>query len=245
MNGQQRRTLPLIVFTEVPISTLVIQLATASATIRLSAAATTFGTRATLYVTLTEPLPTDYQQVSYLESTGTQYINTGYKANYNTSVRTKVMFNETSASQGIYCSRDGSVSSNTYSLFIVNTAFRHDYKSSQTTTSLKTSANTDYEISSNKNVLTINNQVYNTATYTSFSASYNMTLMASTVGGTGLANYLNGRMYYCKIYDNDLLVRDLVPCYRKSDNKPGFYDILNNVFYTNAGTGEFTVGPNV
>ena len=117
--------------------------------------------------------------------------------------------------------------------------------SSQTATSLKTSANTEYEISSNKNILTINNKVYNTATYASFSASYNMTLMASTVGGTGLANYLNGRMYYCKIYDNDLLIRDLVPCYRKSDNKPGLYDIVNNVFYTNAGTGEFAVGPNV
>lgn len=224
---------------------ILLAIATASLHLQASSTASVYGFRASLYVTLTEPLPTDYQQVAYLGTTGTQYINTGYKANYNTSVRTKVMFNETSASQGIYCSRDGSVSSNTYSLFIVNTAFRHDYKSSQTTTSLKTSANTDYEISSNKNVLTINNKVYNTATYTSFSASYNMTLMASTVGGTGLANYLNGRMYYCKIYDNDLLVRDLVPCYRKSDNKPGFYDILNNVFYTNAGTGEFTVGPNV
>ena len=35
----------------------------------------------------------------------------------------------------------------------------------------------------------------------------------------------------------------LVPCYRKSDNKPGMYDIFNGVFYTNQGTGEFAVGP--
>jgi len=33
------------------------------------------------------------------------------------------------------------------------------------------------------------------------------------------------------------------PCYRKSDNKPGMYDLTNGVFYTNAGSGEFIYGP--
>lgn len=41
------------------------------------------------------------------------------------------------------------------------------------------------------------------------------------------------------------VVLHLVPCYRKSDNKPGMYDLINDVFYTNAGTGEFIVGPDV
>ena len=36
---------------------------------------------------------------------------------------------------------------------------------------------------------------------------------------------------------------DLVPCYRKSDSEPGFYDVINNIFYTNVGTGTFGVGP--
>lgn len=33
------------------------------------------------------------------------------------------------------------------------------------------------------------------------------------------------------------------PVYRKADNKPGMYDLVNGVFYTNQGTGEFSVGP--
>ena len=37
----------------------------------------------------------------------------------------------------------------------------------------------------------------------------------------------------------------LIPCYRKSDSEPGFYDVINNVFYTNVGTGTFGVGPDV
>lgn len=38
---------------------------------------------------------------------------------------------------------------------------------------------------------------------------------------------------------------DLVPCYRKADDVIGFYDIVNDVFYTNAGTGTFVKGPDV
>lgn len=38
---------------------------------------------------------------------------------------------------------------------------------------------------------------------------------------------------------------DLVPCYRILDNKPGMYDLVTNTFYTNVGTGEFTVGPDI
>ena len=38
------------------------------------------------------------------------------------------------------------------------------------------------------------------------------------------------------------VVADLIPCYRKSDSEKGFYDTINEVFYGNAGEGEFTIG---
>lgn len=44
--------------------------------------------------------------------------------------------------------------------------------------------------------------------------------------------------------DGDL-VRDFIPCYRKLDNVAGLYDMVNDEFYTNIGTGTFTLGPNV
>lgn len=34
-----------------------------------------------------------------------------------------------------------------------------------------------------------------------------------------------------------------ISCYRKSDRKPGMYDLVNSTFYINQGTGEFTIGP--
>ena len=49
-------------------------------------------------------------------------------------------------------------------------------------------------------------------------------------------------MYNLKITDGTNVIKNFVPCYRKSDNVAGLYDLVNNVFYTNQGTGNFIVG---
>lgn len=41
------------------------------------------------------------------------------------------------------------------------------------------------------------------------------------------------------ITQNNSIAMHLIPYLRLSDNKPGMYDVVNDVFYTNAGTGEF------
>ena len=38
---------------------------------------------------------------------------------------------------------------------------------------------------------------------------------------------------------------NLVPCYRKSDNEIGMYDLVTKTFFTNQGTGSFMKGPDV
>lgn len=60
-----------------------------------------------------------------------------------------------------------------------------------------------------------------------------------TRNGTAIAA---GRIWRAKIWDNDVLVRDMVPAKRDADDVLGMYDIVNDVFYTNAGTGVFTGG---
>ena len=50
------------------------------------------------------------------------------------------------------------------------------------------------------------------------------------------------KLYYCKIWDNGSLVRNFIPC-KNTSGTLGLYDAVNNVFYTNAGTGTFTAGP--
>lgn len=49
----------------------------------------------------------------------------------------------------------------------------------------------------------------------------------------------SGRIYSITIKDSDGIMKyNLVPCYRKSDNEPGFYETVHHVFYANdASTG--------
>jgi hypothetical protein len=47
---------------------------------------------------------------------------------------------------------------------------------------------------------------------------------------------------YCKIWDNQNLIRNFIPCYRKSDGVIGLYDLVEGKFYTNSGIGDFLKG---
>lgn len=58
--------------------------------------------------------------------------------------------------------------------------------------------------------------------------------------------YSKAKLYKLTVIDAaGNIVNQLIPCIRLSDNKPGMYDIVNNNFLVNSGTGEFIVGPNV
>ena len=52
-------------------------------------------------------------------------------------------------------------------------------------------------------------------------------------------------LYYWKIWDDNNLLRDFVPCYRKSDGVIGLYDRVEGKFYTNKGTGTFLKGNDI
>ena len=53
-------------------------------------------------------------------------------------------------------------------------------------------------------------------------------------------------MYSLKLYNNNnTLLRDFIPCYRKSDGVIGLYDKVEGKFYTNQGSGTFLKGSNI
>lgn len=63
----------------------------------------------------------------------------------------------------------------------------------------------------------------------------------------GCMNLTTGNLYYegvvkfsnsFKIYRNETLIRNLLPCYYHGEY--GLWDIINNKFYGNSGTGTIT-----
>lgn len=77
----------------------------------------------------------------------------------------------------------------------------------------------------------------------SFSDSLPFYLFAWRYGDTLRSG--TGRIWGFSMEVGGNLVRDMVPCYRKADNIPGFYDLVSGSFSTNAGTGSFVTGADV
>ena len=53
----------------------------------------------------------------------------------------------------------------------------------------------------------------------------------------------SSKIYSAKLYDNNNLVRNMIPAKRNSDGVLGMYDTVTDTFFTNAGSGTFTAGP--
>ena len=72
-----------------------------------------------------------------------------------------------------------------------------------------------------------------------YTISNNLYLLGQNYKGNYRGNGLKQISYFKYWDNNENLLRDMIPCYRKSDNVIGMYDKVSNTFLTNAGTGTF------
>lgn len=193
-------------------------------------------------------LPVEYQQVEYIESTGTQYIDTGIKTNTTTSrYETKISPSLVSGAMCIFGTRNSSsTNQSSMNVFVIDGTFRLDWLYGAMGNSVKNiSSNTEYTISITRGLATINNVNYVSGENTSIDSSYTFYVGNLNNAGSVYSKGFSGKIYYSKLYNNNILVFDGVPCYRKSDNEIGMYDLVSNTFFTNAGKGTFTAGAEI
>ena len=200
-----------------------------------------------LYAQWLSFVPLEYQVVEYLESNGKQYIDTQYYPNSTTSVESKFMFNEikdTSSPFGVrevnQTQRQFLISvTNNNVLWIVNGINNLSFNN------LSIVNNKDYTIKVTPTEAFWNGNKISDLNAEKAKIQERSMYMFGRNTMTGFANPLYGKIYYLKIYENADLTKYFVPCYRKSDNIAGMYEVIGNKFYTNNGTGEFTVGADV
>lgn len=77
-----------------------------------------------------------------------------------------------------------------------------------------------------------------------FGSGKNITIFALNQDG-GVTQFGKVRLYYFKLYYDEVLVRDYIPAYRKKDGKAGLYDLVNKQFYIYGGNDNFIKGPDV
>lgn len=198
----------------------------------------------------TSILPSGYTQVDYIESYGTEYIDTEYIPTINDSIEAKFSSSLTSGDKNLYGCRI-STNGEDYTIWTnisTGKGIAVHFPITQTT---KRDTGWFYtgNIIDNPVVLKVtpeycyvNNEIKYTFTdtrtpYTGTRTAYIFGQNYNTPSYRGLY-----KLYYFKIWQGDELKRNYIPCYRNSDNVVGMYDLVNNVFYTNQGTGAFTYG---
>ena len=192
-------------------------------------------------VTPSSRLPEGYTEVQYIQSTGTQWVDTGFKPNQNTRVKMDcnvIRFNSTD--MFLFGAR----------IAARNTAFgiAADDDNTQWWTFFGNGQGNPHgtcigkhTIDFNKNTLSLDGNVFSFDS-TSFQSAYNLLLFASITNGNVDSQRGQMAVYSCQIYDNGNLIRDFVPCVDPTGNA-GLYDLVSGKFYGNSGTGVFLAGP--
>ena len=190
-------------------------------------------------------LPSGYTRLEYIESTGTQYIDTGFIPNQDTRIDMVVYpTSVVDAGGGAGFVPYGSAqayNSRAFECYTVSAQYEFNYG-----TTYKNIGNAvigqKVAITHNKNnvSLSINDgQLLTTSfIYSSFTTPYTMTLF-----GTHRSSVLCGqqKIYSCQIRDNGHLIRNFIPC-KNTNGVVGLWDDVNSSFYSNAGSGTFIAG---
>ena len=191
-----------------------------------------------------------YKPMHYVENPSNQkaYINTNYYPNNNTKLILKAQIN-LSQSVGdwpMIFEAHKTFETQMFRLCIPkstgNCSYGFGNNKQAATTKYIYSGNT-YIIELSQNGLYVNEQkVYNTPQQAAFTCPTPLLLgcgYANTTTSPELNFSMAYKLYWCKIYESGLLVRDYVPVKRISDNKYGVYDQVNNTF-TKATNKEYT-----
>jgi hypothetical protein len=191
-------------------------------------------------------LPPEYTQLEYIESTGTQYIDTGVVQDIlNFWVDMDVSF----ANPNGRCLFGVSGSSPLYfgraqgGRFEMNQAYTSLYSGQNKRVNLQWGKDPN----SNKMKLSVvvDGQTESLfSTQNGFIRNNNFVVFGNNSGD--IIDYiLKGKIYFAKIYKNNILVFNGIPVQHNSDNAVGMYDTISGQFFTNAGTGNFIAGPDV
>lgn len=191
----------------------------------------------------TRILPEEYQQLEYIITDGFQTIDTNYKPNNNTRIITKFQYASATTDNSQYNTLFGIFSSSISDVAYNIRQFDYGYTRASYNTSrdiiLDQSLNNSnlHVVDFNKNLLYLDGNLLKTFNEGVFQANTNLFIFndRKNIESTGKTGG-KMKMYYFIIYENNNIVRNFIPCYRKSDNTIGLYDLINNSFYTNSNT---------
>ena len=185
-----------------------------------------------------------YTRLEYLESSGTQYIDTGIMSGINIQVQAKFgKISDTFTRYGIIVGANQN-----YQALVSRTTpntYYSSLKDSYTGYAMIPVTADVFEFTFNtpEHKVIVNDSIYNLPIIDDFVSDKIGLFNWIRYGGTQYA--VKGRLYYVTIKNNatNTTLADFIPARRNSDGELGMYDTISNTFFTNAGDGEFIAGP--
>lgn len=190
------------------------------------------------------------RKVEYLESSGSQFIDTGIIPTENTRFYIKASTNGIPQHTGLFGSRTNGLAS--FLSYIENSyggdtnTIRVDLQNITGNTGKKWTENEVFTIDINcpNKKLLINDEIISRYNSMSFTAISEVTIgLFANHDGNNYIYPISGKIYYCKIWDNDALVRDFIPIISTEKGHIGeacLFDSVTNTYFYNQGTGKFT-----
>ena len=191
------------------------------------------------------------REVAYLESTGTQWIDTGYCPNGETAVECKFQFVGTPAVQtrpfGSNRSGTGTGSKMSLDMYVsssgdIRYSFGLQDSGAGKWTQFLPQTFPDENIHTwymDKNIVKYDDAEAKTAVGTVAQSTFPVYLFWCNLNGQGTIQSFVGKIYHTKIWENGILVRDFIPVLDWND-VPCMYDKVSDELFYNQGTGEFS-----
>lgn len=192
-------------------------------------------------------LPVGYQRLEYIQNTSTAYIDTGVDGgHFNKTYCKFILVSVVPAWDSIWgCRQRYDQLARGLHIYQPKMLFHLNHNSTDLTSDVPCSVDTLYEVTYNNGTFNINGDIvaYPAAT---FSNNYKCLLfgMRDKDGVSDANNKRFARMkcYSFKMWQDDTMVRDFVPCKRRSDKVYGMYDKVEGKFYASASSVAFTGG---
>ena len=186
-------------------------------------------------------LPSGYTPLEYIESTGTQYVDTGFAPGYMSGYRIDFQLTTASSSD---LTLMGSLNPNICFLG-GNGQFEYAYKSGTGASGSFGANDTKRHVWSlnfrndQKAILDQTSKVLAAMSENNAKTAY---IFASHYDNPVVYGQISARVFRVEMSNGADLVRDFIPCTNPS-GEVGLWDNVNGVFYGNAGPGAFVAGP--
>ena len=191
-------------------------------------------------------LPSEYQEVAYVGIWNNCYFDLGVLSSSNPGFSMSFLPTVRVSAGGPHIVS----TNNNYLVFAPrnsNTLLKLcDTESTSASTTLGYETTAEFNVGSNGKFSMTWNTGSTSATLTKgASTSGNVYLFAYGGNPSQTMYHYNGLVFSFVLYDDGVIVKNLVPCYRKADDVIGFYDTVNNAFLTTSGSGRLTKGADV